>query len=79
MAKLGRGTDVFSVLLEKEKRAYIKKRADAMDWSRSKFGGAIIDLWFSLGAPAVHSMDRVIPIPEFSPRVKYLRLPKGNQ
>lgn len=79
MAKLGRGTDVFSILLEKEKRAYIKTRADTIDWSGSKFGSAIIEWWLNQGAPKVHPLDRVIPVPEFAPRVRYLRLPKPHQ
>lgn len=79
MAKLGRGTDNLSVLMQEEKKGYIKTRAHAMDWSASKFGGAIIEWWLTQGAPKVHPLDRVIPVPEFAPRIRYLRLPKPHQ
>lgn len=61
----GYGKAIIASHVLKEKRDYLKDRADYIGWSPSSFLGAVVDYWFSQGAPKLHARDRVMPIPAF--------------
>lgn len=53
-------------IIPHEWEAYIVQRAEAIQWSPSKFMKHVVRSWLAQGAPAVHPTDLPIdPVPDY--------------
>jgi hypothetical protein len=58
---LGPGKANVTAYTQKPRRRYLKARADRLRWSVSQFAGAVIELWFEQGCPAVDKIELRLP------------------
>lgn len=79
MGKTGTGMNSASAYLSVEKIAYVQARADRIQWTRTKYMGAIVDYWIKAGCPNVDAVENSFPpLPYHGPKPAFGRMEQGT-